>query len=86
MEDEGSLCSVSLFGEMFGMFPIKVKRVVKIIFYYLKKGEEEKETAGTDKSPEFSREGVENGEEARKEVQRCESLVWEITIHVTFVC
>ena len=31
---------------------------MKIIFYYLKKGEEEKETAGTDNPPEFSREGL----------------------------
>lgn len=41
---------------------------MKIIFYYLKKGEEEKETAGTDNPPEFSREGEwRMGEEARKE-------------------
>lgn len=64
---------------------------MKIIFYYLKKGEEEKETAGTDNPPEFSREGEwRMGEEARKEcdVKRVFFffLVWEITIHVTFVC
>lgn len=64
---------------------------MKIIFYYLKKGEEGKETAGTDNPPEFSREGEwRMGEEARKEcdVKRVFFffLVWEITIHVTFVC
>ena len=64
---------------------------MKIIFYYLKKGEEEKETAGTDNPPEFSREGEwRMGEEARKEcdVKRVFFffLTWEITIHVTFVC
>lgn len=64
---------------------------MKIIFYYLRKGEEEKETAGTDNPPEFSREGEwRMGEEARKEcdVKRVFFLflMWEITIHVTFVC
>lgn len=58
---------VSLFGECLECSLIKVKRVVKIIFYYLKKGEEEKGDCRNRQPSEFSREGEwRMGREARK--------------------